>query len=124
MVRCCNNCNTDPFRRYDHPSGVDGRSSRAQTCPMYLPVSMLARSLSLSLSLSLSHLLPLFLPLLSPRTSLPLSLSRSTAKRTAAKRCIPRFSTPGSRLTLLSRLISNVVGKRDVDSMERRTLRE
>lgn len=31
----------DPFRRCDHPTGVDGRSQWTQTCPTYLPVSIL-----------------------------------------------------------------------------------
>lgn len=68
--------------------------------------SQRASSLSvLTFSLFFSPFSCILLSLL-PQRSLPLSLSCSTAKR-PARRCIPRFGNPGSRMTLLSdRLIS------------------
>lgn len=70
------------------------------------------RAPSLSLPFSL-FFYPFSRPLLSlsPRRTLPLSLSRSTVKR-PARRCIPRFGTPGSPMTLLSAtLISMETGR-------------
>lgn len=75
IVRSCGNCNIDPFRRCDHPSGVDGRSPRAQTCPMLLASQ---RAPSFSVRAASPPFPPPPYPAIlsrSPPQSLPLSLS-------------------------------------------------
>lgn len=103
---CCS-YNIDPFRRCDHPSGVDGRSPRAQTCPIYLPVSALSRSVPSS---RFSPLLSALLSLL-PRRSLPLSLSRSTAT-TSVEMCSKVRHSRTRAMLFQARLMSNWRTKR------------
>lgn len=66
-------CNIDPFWRCDHPSGVDGRSLRLQTCRLYF-ASQRAPSRSLRTPSPATQSGPFSL---TSEKSVPLSLSFS-----------------------------------------------